>query len=937
MQKDEAKLKIQELVEKYEKVKASHSISKYTEEETKKDFIQPLFQALGWNTTDKNEVTAEQVMSAGRIDYGFYLNGRLKFNVEAKSLKTDLNREDYANQAVKYSWNKGATWAILTDFENLKVFNAQVIDRSLSDKQFFDISYDKYIERFDQLWLLSKEAFIENLLDKEAEKVGKKLQIISVGALLYKDLDECRDILTHVLSICNPKVDKDLLDEGVQKLLDRLIFLRVAEDRAIEGPILKELVREHEEKGGHKFQTMIKKFRELDEIYNSNLFSEHPFEKWEEYGDATEKVIKILYGKPGYYEYDFKAMPADVLGGVYENYLGYRLQKSRKGLTVNKDANKRKESGIYYTPDFIVDYIVKNTLKPVLDKCTSIEQLKKIKVLDPACGSGSFLIKALEVIHAKYVEFGSRGDVWTKIDILLNNIYGVDLDPQAVEIARLNLLINALDTKMKLPSLANNIKKGNSLISDKKVSSEAFNWKEEFPEVFKQGGFDIIIENPPYIKEDTNKSVFDGLHTNVYYQGKMDIWTMFGCTAIDLLKDKGMLGLIAPNNWISNYGASIFRNKILNDGEIIDYVDFGDYKVFESASIQTMILIYQKVSPKSTYSFNYLKIKNKNIPYDDLIKELFNKDQGISIDIKPIEFKDKFISFNESDKENVLAKIQSALNFKLESSDVGNGIDVLQDFVTDKHLLKLKDKDIKKGSGILILSDQEIEQIKPTSSEMEYLKPYFTTSQINRYLSENRSNKKIIYADTLFRENINQFPNLKRHIDRFVKVLTSVFAPYGLHRVREKRFFEGEGIFAIRKTKRPAFTYVNFPCYVTRAFLVLKPKGINLKYLTGILNSSVINFWLKNKGKLQGEQLQIDKEPLLSVPIFMGDKEEQATISSLVDKMLKLNLELKKAIENSEKWNSIKIDIGRTDKKINEEVYRLYALTSKEVEMVEAS
>src|SRR3989344_764451 len=315
MLKDEAKLKIQELVEKYEKVKASHSISKYTEEETKKDFIQPLFQALGWNTTDKNEVTAEQVMSAGRIDYGFYLNGRLKFNVEAKSLKTDLNREDYANQAIKYSWNKGATWAILIDFENLKVFNAQVIDRSLADKQFFDISYDKYVERFDQLWLLSKEAFVENLLDKEAEKVGKKLQLISVCSLLYKDLNKCRDILTDVLSQCNREVDNDLLDEGVQKLLDRLIFLRVAEDRGIEGPILKELVRRHEEKGkgGHKFQTMIKKFRELDEIYNSNLFSEHPFEKWEEYGDATEKVIKILYGKPGYYEYDFKAMPADVL------------------------------------------------------------------------------------------------------------------------------------------------------------------------------------------------------------------------------------------------------------------------------------------------------------------------------------------------------------------------------------------------------------------------------------------------------------------------------------------------------------------------------------------------------------------------------------------------------------------------------------------------
>lgn len=363
MCRNEAKLKIQELIEKYEKVKTSHLVPKYTEEETKKDFLLPLFQALGWNTTDKSEVTAEEFLSSGRIDYGFYLNGKLKFNVEAKSLKTDLNREDFANQAVKYSWNKGATWAVLTDFENLKVFNAQVIDRSLSDKQFFDIPYDKYIERFDQLWLLSKEAFAESLLDKEAEKVGKKLQRVSVTAKLYKDLDECREVLTHDLTQWNKDVDKDLLDEGIQKLLDRLIFLRVAEDRGIEPPILIPLIRDWQNKGGKLYESMVNKFREFDEIYNSNLFPPHPFENWEEYSGATEKAIKILYGKPGYYEYDFKAMPADVLGSVYENYLGYRLEKSRKGLSVSKDAKKRKEHGIYYTPDFIVDYIVKNTLK----------------------------------------------------------------------------------------------------------------------------------------------------------------------------------------------------------------------------------------------------------------------------------------------------------------------------------------------------------------------------------------------------------------------------------------------------------------------------------------------------------------------------------------------------------------------------------------------
>ena len=177
-----------------------------------------------------------------------------------------------------------------------------------------------------------------------------------------------------------------------------------------------------------------------------------------------EKIIPILYGKEGYYEYDFKVIPADILGSVYENYLGYRLSKSKKGTIISKDAKKRKEQGIYYTPTFIVDYIVRNALKPVLERCKSVYDLNKIKVLDPACGSGSFLIKAFEVISEKYKEW-HYNDARTKSQILTQNLYGVDLDGQAVEIARLNLLIAALDSKDKLPLLTDNIKNGNSLIS----------------------------------------------------------------------------------------------------------------------------------------------------------------------------------------------------------------------------------------------------------------------------------------------------------------------------------------------------------------------------------------------------------------------------------------------------------------------------------------
>ena len=416
MQK-ETREKIKQLVEKYESEKSSGKIKSYSEEETKRGFIEPLFEALGWDFSDKKEISMEESISSQRVDYGFYLNDRIKFYLEAKPLRADLHKIEYADQAVRYSWNKGATWAVLTDFESIKVFNAQDISRSLADKLFFEISYQDYLNRFDQLWLLSKEAFKDDLLDKEAERVGKKFQKIPITSLLYKDLQKCREILIKNLSQWNRDVKSDDLDEGVQKILDRLLFIRVAEDRGVEQPTLRPMVREYlsrKEQKGTLYGMMIEKFRELDKYYNSNLFSEHPFEKWEEYSGATKDVIGILYGKESYYEYDFKAMPSDVLGAVYENYLSHRLSKSKKGTTVSKDASKRKEQGIYYTPNYIVDYIVKNALGPILEKCKSVQELKKIKVLDPACGSGSFLIKAVDVIAEKYKSFGYTKEKFLK-------------------------------------------------------------------------------------------------------------------------------------------------------------------------------------------------------------------------------------------------------------------------------------------------------------------------------------------------------------------------------------------------------------------------------------------------------------------------------------------------------------------------------------------
>lgn len=914
--KELTKKRIQELVDKYEVAKKDGKLKNYSEEDTKKDFILPLFETLGWNISNKNEVSSEDhIKGSGRPDYNFKINEITQFYLEAKRFKVDLDDEKFAFQAINYSWNKGITYAILTDFEGIKVFNAQRIDKTdLIDKLVFEISYDKYISDFETLWLLSKESLKEKELDVFAEKYGKKEKSIKVETVVKKlneDIQEFREWLNKEFKTCNNglNLSKDMIDEGVQKLLDRLLFLRVAEDREVEPNILKDLLREAEKSNSYEpFKAMSEIFRKLDKIYDSNLFSDHPFESWEMWDSkGFEKMIEKLYGKKGQYEYNFKEMPADVLGTVYENYLNYKLTQSKKGIDVEKDIKKRKEQGIFYTPTFVVDYIVKNTLKPVLDKCESVADLKKIKVLDPACGSGSFLIRALEAIAEKYKEFGIDGSV--KRQIILENLFGVDLDMQAVEIARLNLLINSLDSKEILPKLDNNIKNGNSLI---------INWQEEFSGVFKQGGFDVIIGNPPYIKEFVNKDAFNGLHDNPYYQGKMDLWTMFACISIDLLKTNGVMGFIAPNNWVTNAGASIMRNKILSDGELKTFIDFGDYKVFQAAGIQTMIYVFEKQKPSKKYEIDYLRINDKNTSEEKLILDIFGEKQ--KIEIEPEKLIDKNITFANQESGSIFDKIEKKRNFELTEKEVGQGIVA----APDKYFLE---KDIDSYN----------------KDEQKFLKPFFTAS--GKYIGGESENYIFYISDKNFSDKkLENYPNIEKHFQPFEKILKEAKEKYGtpnkpyfyLHREREETFFnQGPKIVCGVRTVYPSFFYTEEPYYGSRALNFIKTERINLKYLTGILNSKLSFFWLKNKGKQLGDLLQIDKGPLLEIPICVGNETQQKEIITLVDKMISLNKKLSEALKNSNEWENIKSEIEKTDKKIDEEVYKLYDLTSEEIEIVE--
>ena len=618
MTKTQAKKELEALIKKFEALSEKEK-KEYNEADTCNHFILPLFRLLGWDVHG-NEVTAEVKASGGRVDYSFSLNGIKKFFLEAKAINVDLGQRQWSEQILGYAWHKSVPWAILTDFEGLKIYSAEW---DITDPEmclFKELNYQDYLKRFDDLWLLSKESFIKGELDKIAEETGRKVKRVVIDKQLTADLLAWHDLLEKELKPYNEKLNWDKLEECIQRLLNRLIFIRTTEDRGIENKILQSLVRDYERldrKNDFLADGLRKIFTQYNKDYDSKLFEPHIIDsdKFEIVEYALEEIINYLYKTKRGIRYNFAHIPADVLGSIYEQYLGH-IQ--REGEV--KDAkSKRKSQGIYYTPRYIVDYIVKNTVGEYL-KDKSLSQAQKIKILDPACGSGSFLLRAFEELDEYFEKAKNQTqkddfkDYLRKIQILMDNIYGVDLDEEAVELTRLNLLLKTATRKHPLPDLANNIKCGNSLISGTESElkkyfgkdweeKKPFNWDEEFKDVFKQGGFDVVIGNPPYLKELDNKNIFELIKKSEYkkhYQGKMDFWYFFLHRAIDVVKENGIIGFITSSYFLKSAGASKLNERIKNELVMIKAIDLDDIKVFGDVSGKHIIHIYKKKKTEKT-------------------------------------------------------------------------------------------------------------------------------------------------------------------------------------------------------------------------------------------------------------------------------------------------------------------------------------------------
>lgn len=498
-----------------------------------------------------------------------------------------------------------------------------------------------------------------------------------------------------------------------------------------------------------------------------------------------------------------------------------------------------------------------------------------------------------------------------------------------------NMFEFSFDEKVAIKEFANLKKEYDNIFNLE--SNHPFEWRFEFPEILDDDGnfkgFDLIIGNPPYIKENDNKDLFTNTKKLRTYQGKMDIWYHFVGRGFDILKNNGYLAFIATNNWVTNSGAKKLRNIVLEESQILSLVDFSSFMVFDSASIQTMIMSFQKTKPPKNYEFHFAKITTQTPIYEDALSLLKNEktqnNEILSINLTPKKFIDKTLNFTKSDYEELFNKIQKYGKFYLEEREVAQGIVYPQENINKKSL-EILGNNFYLGQGIQKLTNEEVENLNLLKNEKILLKPIFESDNIQKYFVKRYNYFWVIYTNSSFKNpnSMDDYPNLKKHLDKFQNVITSDNKPYGLHRARDEKFFTGSPrIVALRKcVGEPKFSYVDFDCYVSATFYVIKTQRINVKYLTAILNSKLIAFWLKHKGKMQGNNYQIDKEPLLNIPIVTINSKNQ----KLADELINLVDGILKAKEQNKNANTQELE-----NKINSLVYKLYNLTEDEIKIIE--
>ena len=569
-----ASANILKLVERFERNVEAYKKGRYNETQLRREFIDPFFEALGWDVANTNgyaeaykDVIHEDAIKIGGAtkapDYCFRIGGARKFFLEAKKPSVNIKEDTSpAFQLRRYAWSAKLPLSILTDFEEFAVYDCRVkpvkTDKATHSRILY-FTYTDYSGRWDEISsIFSREAILKGSFDKYVESKKTKRGDAEVDVAFLKEIERWRELLARNIALRNPSLSKRELNFSIQSTIDRIVFLRICEDRGIEryGSLMG-LVN-----GDGVYKRLFQLFYRADDRYNSGLFHFRREKGRPDIDGLTpdltidDKVLKDILKNLYYPEspYEFSVLPADILGHVYEQFLGkvIRLTAGHRAVVEDKP-EVRKAGGVYYTPTYIVDYIVKQTVGRLLEgkKPGPRGAAGKLTILDPACGSGSFLLGAYQYLldwhRDEYIKDdpkkwakgksprlyqSAHGEFKLTIDerkrILLNNIFGVDVDPQAVEVTKLSLLLKVMEgedeqainrqlslfQKRILPDLDSNIKCGNSLIGsdfyegrqkglfddEEAYRINAFDWKKEFQDIMKGGGFDAVIGNPPYVQ-----------------------------------------------------------------------------------------------------------------------------------------------------------------------------------------------------------------------------------------------------------------------------------------------------------------------------------------------------------------------------------------------------------------------------------------------------
>jgi len=941
--KEAAYKKISELVERFDEQFESYKKNDYNETLTRRDFIDPFFKALGWDIDNEEgyaeayrEVIHEDKIKIGKAtkapDYSFRLvGGKRLFFVEAKKpsvvIKDDILP---AYQVRRYGWSAKLAISIITDFEELAIYDCtkkpMPTDKASVARVKY-ITYKDYLKEFDFIWdTFSKEHVLKGSFDKFIQGTANKKGTATVDKEFLLSLDSWRTYLATSISWNNKDLDEDEINFAVQQTIDRIIFLRIAEDRSVE-PYgnLKDALKQ-----GDYYQNLFKIFKDADDKYNSGLFNLKK-DQISKNLKIDNKVIKTIITELYYplSPYEFSVLSVEILGSAYEQFLGKVIRITpAHHAKVEEKPEVRKAGGVYYTPQYIVEYIVKNTVGKLIDGKTP-KEINKIKIVDPACGSGSFLIGAYQYLldfHKNYYSNNGKpskgkkdnpltpeGNLTTaeKKRILLNNIYGVDIDVNAVEVTKLSLLLKCMEGETSasiayqlsmfnervLPTLDNNIKDGNSLIdmdfyeneldfgAEKKI--KPFSWQKGFAEVFKQGGFDCVIGNPPYGASfnDQEKSYLLSKFRNQNYQ--LDSYLIFLEQSFKtLLKEDGKFGMIIPNPWLTNLLQKNLRKFI-----------------FENSAVNEIVHFKQAVFPKVTVDTEIVILSNEKEKNNEVKVSVVEKGNSL--------LHDKHTIIAHKQKEWVAAN-GDVVNIFQSESDKALFRKILKDTkpLEEYFIINAGIKPYQVGKGKPKQTKRDVEErvFDSDKKENKFFRKYLRGKDIYRYVTSPLEERYLKFGEWIAE------PRPAANFDAAEKIF-----------MRQT----GDSLIGTLDTKQ-------FLCLNNMHVLVPKETtNPDAKYFLAIINSKLLNWYYQTLNPEKGEALaEVKKSNVAQLPMKLADAKTQSEIEKLSNQLLQLNEE-KSETKLQTKINQLQGKIDYCENRINEIVYQLYGLTEEEIKMVE--